>query len=356
MCSRPRSATPARVSLILPALIWPGGGLTAALQQLELPALRSLLGLGQIQREPAQPWSHWLPRQFGADALAWASLRWAGELPQRPARQNLLCADPVSLNFASDALLLRGPRELGLTPEECQALIEALNTEFGDLGEWFAASTERWYLASSEPLEVSFHPLAEVLGRPIAYFPAEGPQARQWNRIANEIQVMLHNHPLNQARSARGQLMANALWFWGESPAQASALKSPCSHLLSSEAQVRGLALAAGCALADSPAQVCAGLPGHCWWLDSRLQDALQAGDFNAWLAGLLALEGEVFQPLLAAWKNRRLHRLQIIAPADKLLFSLQLSARSRWALWRKPLTPGALAACLQTPAPHTPT
>ena len=37
-------------------------------------------------------------------------------------------------------------------------------------------------------------------------------------RVLNELQMLLHQHPVNAAREARGALTANALWCWGFGP------------------------------------------------------------------------------------------------------------------------------------------
>ncbi|NSL54591.1 hypothetical protein [Uliginosibacterium aquaticum] len=363
MGTRPKHSEPIRVTLVLPGLVWPGSGITASLQQLDLPALATLLGRGDTREQAAEPWSQWLPAQFGASELPWAALRLAGEDTQpTTAATHVLCADPVSLSFASDALLLRGPRELALPPDEVSALITALNTEFGDMGQWLATSPERFYLLAKEPIHARFHPLAEVLGRPVAFFPPEGEDARRWNRLANEIQVTLHNHPVSQARSERGQLAPNALWFWGETPlapegrgAGGEGLQAPTTHLCSPDPLLRGLARRAGCQLIDSPARLIAGLPGHSWLHDGRLQEAAQMGDFNAWLGGLQALDKELLQPLLAAWQAGRVHNITLHAPSDKRLLSARLPRHARWAFWRKPLSTAAVARQLQAPTENRP-
>jgi hypothetical protein len=271
------------------------------------------------------------------------------------AATHVLCADPVSLSFASDALLLRGPRELALQPLEVSALIDTLNTEFADLGHWLAASPERFYLLAKEPVGARFHPLAEVLGRPVAFFPSEGEDARRWNRLANEIQVCLHNHPVSQARSERGQLAPNALWFWGQADTALPALQAPTTHLCSSDPLLRGLARRAACQFIDSPARICAGLPGQSWLHDGRLQEAAQMGDFNAWLGGLQEIERRLLQPLLAAWQSGRIQELRLRAPSDKCLLSVRLPRLARWAFWRKPLAGSGLSAWLQAPTENRP-
>ena len=356
MGTRPKTLEPACVSLIIPGLVWPGSGINASLKQLDLPALASLLGHGATRALTAQPWSEWLAARFGAQTLPWAALRLAGDDLHADIPSHVLCADPVSLGFTSNALLLRGPHELSLQADEVSALIATLNAEFADLGHWHAASPERFYLVAHAPIRARFHPLTEVLGRPVAYFPPEGEEARRWNQIANEVQICLHNHPISQARSARGQLAPNALWFWGQSDAELPTLQSPAAHLYSADPLLRGLAHRADSQVIATPDKLIAGLPGHSWLHDGRLQDAAHTGDFNAWLGGLQTLEREYLQPLLAAWKLGRIRELVLEAPSDKLMLTARLPRHARWAFWRKPLPSNALGQLLQAPTERSAT
>ena len=36
-----------------------------------------------------------------------------------------------------------------------------------------------------------------------------------WRRLSNEVQMLLHDHPVNLRRQQAGQVPVNALWFWG---------------------------------------------------------------------------------------------------------------------------------------------
>ncbi len=42
-----------------------------------------------------------------------------------------------------------------------------------------------------------------------------GADAGTWKRWQNEIEMLLHAHPVNIAREAEGLLPANGVWFWG---------------------------------------------------------------------------------------------------------------------------------------------
>lgn len=340
-----------RVHCILPGLVWPGP-LGNGLQQADLPGLAAILGRARLDKLPAVPYADWLARQFGADALPWGPLRWAGEGLARADTAHILCADPVSLAFARDALILKGPQELALQAEEVSALIATLNTEFADLGQFVAASAERWYLHAHRAAQVHFQTLADVLGRPVALFQPEGDDAAMWARLANEIQIVLHNHPVNRAREARGQPLVNALWCWGEGDA-ATALRAPADTLISEDPMLRGLAQASQTRWL-SPAAAGPGVGGHSWWHCRDLQQAALAGDGPGWLAALQRLDADWLQPLWHAWRRGQLAELQLIAPSDKTLLHARLGKPHRLAFWRPPLPTAKLGAALGTPFAET--
>ena len=41
---------------------------------------------------------------------------------------------------------------------------------------------------------------------------ADGPFVR---RVLTELQMVMHDHPVNRARERAGRLAANSLWLWG---------------------------------------------------------------------------------------------------------------------------------------------
>ena len=51
-------------------------------------------------------------------------------------------------------------------------------------------------------------------GEPADLLPA-GNEGSVWRRRMNEAQMVLHAHPGNEAREARGELPVNSVWFWG---------------------------------------------------------------------------------------------------------------------------------------------
>ena len=126
--------------LVLPGLLWPSIHARGFASALALPALSRLLGRADCRplagETPEQTWA----RLFGIDAatLADAPLRRWGEADAWHDGTDLLCADPTHLHFAGEYLLLTDARELAIGRDEADALIDALNTEFADIGRFDA--------------------------------------------------------------------------------------------------------------------------------------------------------------------------------------------------------------------------
>lgn len=128
-----------------------------------------------------------------------------------------LRADPVSLQFYQDQLVLLGPDQLDVRQDEADAVVATLQGHFRDEGlSFFAPRPQRWYLRpnGSEPLPDAA-PLDAVVGRALEHHLPRGPAARVWRRRMNEIQMLLHEHEVNRAREAAGKWPINSVWFWG---------------------------------------------------------------------------------------------------------------------------------------------
>jgi len=128
-----------------------------------------------------------------------------------------LRADPVFIRPEMTGARLMAWGNLGLSAEDADALLMPLRPVFGDAGFQISASAnERWHVAL--PLESRLPdfpaPVDALGGDMLAYLP-EGNEARRWRALANEAQVILHNHPLNATRAAAGLPPVNSLWFWG---------------------------------------------------------------------------------------------------------------------------------------------
>lgn len=335
-----------RVRLILPRLLWPDAAAASALRALALPGLSDLLARAKAQPLPAASLEAAFAAPFGA-AAGTAPIRRAGENDALPAPgSHWLCADPVSLHFARDQMVLSDPDALALTDDEAAQLAPALQEALAEVGAFAFAVPTRGYLQLPGPVSATFSSLNDVAGRPVALFLPEGDAALQWGRIVNAVQIVLHDHPVNRAREAEGRLLANSLWFWG--PGCVPTLKTPARTVLTDACFGRGLARLAG--VPDAPLSALADslVPGHDELL--ILCEALHApalyGDFTRWREQLGALETHVFAPLAATFKDGRIDRLRLEAPGERNGRAFHITRR-RWVFWLKPRT----LDCLATPS-----
>ncbi len=329
--------------LVLPGLLWPGAQTAGPAAGLPLPALERLLGHARLRSDPPTGALAWLLRHFALDppSVSLAALRRRGEDgPTADADAPWLCADPVNLRFAREHLILADAATLAITPAEAGALVGALNELFADVGRFEATTAERWYLRPHTPPRARFVPLAEAVGRPVARCLPEGEDARDWQRLISEAQIVLHNHPLNRAREEAGLPLVNSLWLWGGGTLPDGA-RTPCPAVQASAPEVRGLARAAGIE-PQQPALAAALATPTLSVLDTLARPALHL-DLDTWRNALTELERDWCAPLLEALRSGRLKTLQISAPGERATLELSVAARDLWKFWQRPRSLDAL-------------
>lgn len=188
-------------TLFLPGLNWPQ---PEELPSLHTPALNRLLRFGCFQAALAAPadfcFTH-LGVQLNhlfAEPYAFAS----------PLHQQL--------GLHSAQLQSSG---LAIHHEEAEVLCHGLNAFCGEDGWQFAPlSPELWSIRLPRPAAWQAPCILNIAGQHADLPQAVGPQRGQWLQRQTEIQMWLHEHPVNQRRQAEGRLPINALWLWDEMP------------------------------------------------------------------------------------------------------------------------------------------
>jgi len=310
--------------------------LKAAAPDLCLPALQSLLARGIRQPCPddgveaalcetlgikrQQDWPL-APITLAADGGEAGEAYW-------------LRADPVHLRVMRDRIVLTDGDDLSLSREEADALAGTVGQHFGADMNPLPLHPRRWYLRFSRAPNLTTTPLSVAVGRDIDPLLPHGADAMRFRAQLNELQMLLHEHPVNQAREARGELPVNSLWLWGGghppvSPArpvaiythnaEAQALGAFCNaHVRALPAQLDPLLLAAdGVILLDG------------------LTRSGQYGDACGWRESLRELERDWFVPLLGMLRKIGPQGLCLLDPIGGK--ALHLQARDAWKFWRRP-------------------
>jgi hypothetical protein len=255
-----------------------------------------------------------------------------------------LRADPVTVQPTRAGLVLAGSCATDLARAEADALLAALNQYFAAEGLRFLAPTpERWYVQIETPAAIDTTPLRDALGSSVAAVLPRGPDALAWHRRLNEIQMLLHEHPVNAAREARAAAPVNSLWFWGGGRLPVCAADRVLT-VWADTALARGLAACARVACQPLPRDA------RAW-----LREAVGGGEHLLVLgeaAGAPALaqrwdelERLWIEPLTAALYAGALQRAALVTASRGALLRFELSPRDRWKFWRRTLpAPARLA------------
>ncbi len=144
-----------------------------------------------------------------------AGLRFWGQTGQCPEAW-LAAADPVYLEPRLDHLCLHSLGEGSVASEEVAALMSHLQVKLGDASAIeFLGVDNIGYLRAAVPLATATVEPDVVHGRrPDDFLPA-GDTAVTSRGLQSEIEMALHEHPVNNERIARGLAPVNSLWLWG---------------------------------------------------------------------------------------------------------------------------------------------
>ncbi|WP_315139566.1 hypothetical protein [Achromobacter marplatensis] len=135
---------------------------------------------------------------------------------QAPAGDAVWLAELVHLALGADQANLLDPGQMDLLPEETAALLDTARPLFEGTG--FAVdalSPQRWRLWLPDGLRPQTASPQVVAGQRLNEWWRQDTETRPWRRLLNEIQMAWHEHPVNDARAARGLPPVNALWLYG---------------------------------------------------------------------------------------------------------------------------------------------
>jgi hypothetical protein len=117
-------------------------------------------------------------------------------------------------------IVLHPQLDLQVTEAEHSAIEQSIAPLLAEDG--FALHTQSpgvWHIQGNDLLELDTATPERAAGRDMRSFmphsEVEPMAAQRWRRIANELQMLLYNHALNDARESRGQLSLNAVWLSG---------------------------------------------------------------------------------------------------------------------------------------------
>jgi len=298
-------------------------------------AAETLIARGRRRRTALVSREAWLfgrfgvPRQRDWPVAPYTLLADGGE----PGPHYWMRADPVHLQVGRDSLGLADSTAFEVSRTESEALAEALNRHFGRTMLVYPLRPARWYVRLEKAPDMQTTPAAAARGAAIDEKLPAGPDAMRFNALMNEAQMLLHEHPVNTAREARGEPELNSIWFWGGGVIDAERAR-PFTTVFADDPLARGLALAAGIPAPALPKD--AGSALAAFGDQGRvlaIPDVPQEAQFRGRYA---ALERDWFLPLFAALKSGRIGMLTLhLCGADSLLEVETVGSDLRY-FWRR--------------------
>ena len=279
-------------------------GLFAGESEGRFPALELLLARARRRHGTARAVEAWLQEAFelgDAPFPAGALTLLAGG--DDPGDSIWTRADPAHLRVMRDHVVAAPSDALTLSQAEADALCEALARHFAGQLEVQPCEPKSW----------------------CARLPGDAPPG---DALLNEAQMLLHAHPVNAAREARGELPINSLRMWGAGRAPQSA-HCRWQSVAADDPAVHGAARLAGAR--HRP------LPGSAQeWLDRLPEDGCHLALLDARQTPLTELEQRWFAPLLGALRAGRAGMVTLHVPDGAEEVSFETIRGDLRRFWRR--------------------
>lgn len=344
----------------------PAAGARSSAALARLPGLTGLMRFGALEALP-RGWRSWLAAWLGREDLASASPSAVAARAAlgrgTPPSQWVWLADPLHLIAGLTSVHLSPQGRLRLDQPAQAELCRAFDAAFAETGYALAPTRSGRFLASGPPLpqDVETTDPARCLGSTIADALPRGRAAAPLRRLGAEIEMWLHEHPINVRRARAGRPPIGTLWLWGggaplavEESVAAAGDRSPATAFFGDDPYVEGLSHLIGAACgpaAGSLASLAAAaadrrvvqLELFSASDDSRVgprDEPRSPEDSPATpLHAIEALDRHWLEPALELLGRREIERLVVVANDRKV----SIMRRDRLKRWRRPR--GALAA-----------
>ena len=289
------------------------------------PAFAKLCAVGAWEQDAEHALEASLCKQFGLKKQAdWpvALLALMSEESQQAAGYWFI-VHPVHFVLQRDYFMLGDA--VRLNADELNLLAGALNQHFAQDALRFLPNKagDFLYLHVNDDVDVSTYSLSEAMGRDVGKHMPQGTHSMKFQAFLNEVQMLLHDHPINKALEERGLLAVNSLWLSG-----GGSFKE-----INQQAQKPAFQLFANDALSDGLAKW-TGVP--CQKSATDYASFICEGDAVLVVAGNRDLERDWFAPLLQSLKKKQLNAVRCHFDVHGMTFTLHLKPRDIWKFWRK--------------------
>ena len=291
----------------------------------ELSAFEKLCAVGAWEVDAAHALEATLCKHFGLEKqVDWplAPLALMGARAKVEAGYWFL-VHPVHFVLQRDFFTLSNA--VKLTGDEKEVLVAHLNRHFPQDALHFMVShsDDFLYMHVHDDVEVKTYLLSEAMGRDVGKFMPQGPHEMRFKSLLNEVQMLLHDHPINQAREQQGLLTVNSLWLsgGGNFKEMSKPRKQIVFQFFGNDPLSAGLASWTGVS---------------CGSLGSDFSSLETKGHAVVVVNACEDLETAWFGPLFLGLKSGKLKTLRCHFDVHGMTFTLNLKSLDAWKFWRR--------------------
>lgn len=306
---------------------------------LQLPQLQNLLGLlqrDQVLQDADDTLPHLPHERLQAQALGWAHdaacLPWAAwhrAQQGQPGTEPQAWMTPCHWQIGMDQVVMADPAHLRLSDDESQQLLQAMQPFLQEDGlqvTWHSALM--WHAQGALLANLPTASLDRVIGQNVKDWMPQHAAARPLQRLQSEMQMLLYNHPVNDARDGNSQYTVNAFWLHG-------------AGTLPPTAATSAIAVSA----AATPPVIAAAT------VSNALRASALQGDLQTWRQAWKQLDATAVADLLAHFKATGQGTLSLCSEHAAHTYT---AAPAAWhqkitRLFKKPSSAAALQALLTT-------
>jgi hypothetical protein len=237
-----------------------------------------------------------------------------------------LRAAPAHFEMQRDCFSLSEPAPLSIKPEHASNMIASLNQHFAQDGLVFCiGQSGAWYLRADNVAQITTTLPSVAMDKSVHNFMPKGLDSAKWKAILNEVQMLLHEHPANEEREARGEVAVNSVWLSGGGVRPSfESLPQDADLIIADDVLNQGLAKWANIFNQSVPTS-----------LDALLQKNVQ--HIRLQLSQTSQLDATWFEPLFSALKNRQIRQLTLnLGFYEKTLVTI-IKPLDTYKFWRKP-------------------
>jgi len=242
-----------------------------------------------------------------------------------------LRADPVHFVMQRDCFSLSEPAPLFIKPEHATLMVASLNAHFAQDGlVFFIGKSGAWYLHADKAAQMTTTLPSVAMDKNVHHFMPQGVDSAKWKSILNEVQMLLHNHPANEARESRGDPVVNSVWLSGGGVMPAfKALQHDIDLMMANDVLREGLAT-----WANIPCQpVAASLEKLLQSTAQHVRLALPQSNHSQ----TNGLDETWFESLFLALKNKQIEQLTLNLGFYEKCLVVVFKPLDVYKFWRKP-------------------